>query len=115
MPTAHAVATELRKLADSLDTQPETIVHKASIYFWCDSKEEFLATAGLLPRPYKKSEDSYGTEDYRKIHLTHSTAVVDVDVSVYKSLTCQLVEPAKPAVYRCIPILSALEEAEIEE
>lgn len=115
MPLAHAVAIELRKLADSLDTQPDLEIKQGIVHFWCGSKEEFLSTASLLPRPFKKSEDTYGTEDYRRIHLSTATEALNVDVSVYKSLTCELVKAATPAVYRCVPILSEIEEAAIQE
>ena len=35
MPTAHEVATELRKLADSIDREPETETPVFSIYASC--------------------------------------------------------------------------------
>lgn len=114
MITAHDVATELRKLADSFDQKPEAIVCRATVSFYCDTKEEFLSAASLLPRPYSKGEDDYGSTAYRRIHLNHETSAMLVDVNVYKHLTCELVEPAKPAVYRCDPILSAIEEVNLE-
>lgn len=115
MPTAHELATELRKLADSFDVQPEAAIRQVSFSFYCDTKDEFLATARFIPRPFKKSEDSYGHERYRRIRLINETPSVRFNVSVEKVLTCELVEPAKPAVYRCVPILSLEEDAVLTE
>ena len=110
MPTAHQVATGLRKLADSLDQGPDLNIQPAWVSFYCDTKEMFLNTASLLPKPYtKRDTDTDGR--WSRIKLEHKDGIVDTAVSVLKSLTCELVEPAKPAVYRCDPILSALEEA----
>lgn len=110
MPTAHEVATELRKLADSLDRSPETIITKPSIYFYCNTKDEFIASASFVPRPFAKYES--GSDDrWRRIRIKHVTPALEVDASVEKALTCELIEPAKPAVYRCVPILSLEEEA----
>jgi hypothetical protein len=111
--TAGQVAIELRKLADSLDASPESIVRKPWVFFTCATRDEFVSTVKLLPRPCKKSEDKHGDEIWRKIHIEHDTEALDVRVSVLKSLTCELVEPAKPAVYRCVPILSLEEESEV--
>lgn len=110
MPTAHKVATGLRKLADALDEQPELKMQTAWVSFYCDTKDLFINAASILPHPYKKSESSPGTA-YSRISIEHKDIGVETRVSVQKSLTCELVEPAKPAVYRCDPILSAIEEA----
>lgn len=108
--TAHEVATELRKLADSLDKQPEAVVRKAWVSFYCDRKDEFLNTARLLPRPVKKSEN-HPERPYSRIKLEYMSDAMDAYASIEKSKTCELIEPAKPAVYRCAPILSDEEES----
>lgn len=114
MPKAHEIATELRKLADALDAQSEAVLPQPSLYMACDTKAEFIASAAFIPRPLRKSEDKDGLEAYRRIRLSHDVPALRVTTNVYKSLTCELVEPARPAVYRCDPILSALEEAQLE-
>jgi hypothetical protein len=115
MPTAKEVAIELRKLADSLEVGGETMVDRAYVYFAPSTKEEFLATARLMPRPLGKKEDSYGDSRYHKIYVEHKSPAMHVSVSVLKSLTCELVEPARPAVYRCAPILSEEEDLVLGE
>src|SRR6266705_1744992 len=102
---AGLVAMELRKLADALDVQPDEVIIKPWVSFYGDSKNEFLATARLMPRPFKKSVS------FDRIMLEHRNDGLEVRVSVPQALGCELVEPAKPAVYRCDPILSELEEA----
>lgn len=113
MPKAHEIATELRKLADALDVNPEAEHQKAWLWFYCDTKAQFLSAASIVPRPFRKRDDT-PNEKYSRIHLEHNTPALQVDASIYKHLTCELVEPARPAVYRCDPILSALEEAQLE-
>jgi hypothetical protein len=112
MPKAHEVATELRKLADSLDANPEVSLKLPWVMFYCDTKEQFLNAASILPRPLAKTE-SDANSSYNRIRIEYNTPAIEVSASVYKSLTYELVEPAKPAVFRCDPILSALEEAGI--
>lgn len=112
MPKAHEIAIELRKVIDALEANPEVDHQKPFLWFYCDTKESFISAASIVPRPFQKKEDTPGLK-YSRIHLEHNTPSLQVDVSVYKSLTCELVEPAKPAVYRCDPILSTLEEAQL--
>lgn len=113
MPKAHDIATELRKLADALDVQPELEMRKLWIDFYCSTKEEFLNAAAIMPRPFVKSESQPSSPEWNRIAVDHKTQAVEIKASVLKSLTCELVEPAKPAIYRCDPILSALEEAQL--
>jgi hypothetical protein len=112
MPFAHEVAAELRKLADSIDRSPDTKVVRASVYFSCHSKAEFLDIAKILPRPLAKRTDEKGNS-WDQVYLDHKTHAINITASVDKSLTCELVTPAKPAVYRCAPILSLEEDASL--
>lgn len=116
MPKAHEVATELRKLADALDKNPKATINKPTVYFTHSSygdgvKEQFLNLAKLLPRPIKKG-NGYGGED---LTLTHGTEALNIYASVPKTVTCELVEPARPAKYRCISVLSEDEEETLTE
>jgi hypothetical protein len=113
MPKANEVATELRKLADALDKNPECQVPKPYIYFSADDKETFLNTARSIPRPFVKGVDNAETR-YASIAVKHDGPFIYVWSSVLQTLTCELIEPAKPAVYRCDPILSEAEESMLE-
>jgi hypothetical protein len=115
MPLAHEVATELRKLADALDKSPEAEIEAPSVSFYhfahtTGCKEKFLSVARLLPRPIVKGEN-YSKDG---ITVSHKNDAIDIYASVPKAVTCELVEPAKPAVYRCDPILSEAEESSLE-
>jgi hypothetical protein len=111
MPTAHAIASDLRKFADTLDKQPEQklITPRLSFYHH-GGKDLFIALSKVFPSPLKKGEGYRGDE----ITLTHQTEALTVYASIEKSSVCVLVEEAKPAKYSCVPILSLDEEEEIE-
>jgi len=114
MPKANEVANELRKLADSLDVNPDADMVRPSIswYHWSEShKDKFLAVARLLPRPLNKK---VGTGEHADLTIEYRSDALLAYASIPRSLTCELVEPAKAAVYKCEPILSQLEESELE-
>jgi hypothetical protein len=99
------VATELRRLADALDKEPELEI---SPYLSIDadtSKETFLALARIMPRPMEKGIDFPNT-DYSDFKLEHGFW----KIKVAQSAMCILVEPARPARYECPSILSPEEE-----
>ncbi len=113
MPLASEVAAELRKFADRLDTNPDAVIASPHMifYHWNESdKSKFLEVAKLLPRPVIKGEDSGKTN----LRLTYDSPALSVVASIPKSISCVLVEPARPAVYDCITILSPEEDAELE-
>jgi hypothetical protein len=114
MPKANEVATELRKLADALDKSPDAEIVRPSMNFSHTyvgkAKEKFLALAHLLPLPLKKG-NGYSEN---VLELTYESATIIIASYIDKQLTCELVEPAKPAVYRCDPILSEAEESSLE-
>jgi hypothetical protein len=110
--SAGKVAAELRKLADALDTNPEAVVTKPWINFYGYDKATFAAVVKLLPRPLAKKVDG-GDESYRRIRVEYKSEAIDIDASVPQHLTCELVEPAKAAVYRCDPLLSLEEIDEV--
>jgi len=113
VPKASEVAAELRKLAESLEQEPDTEIQPVVIRSYHVSeaqKEHFLNLARLLPRPYRKEYEggklqlSYGT-DWR--------TPISVTAQIERSLVCHLVRPAQEAVYECEPLLSEAEEAQI--
>lgn len=107
------VAIELRKLADAFDAQPEAEVIKPWITFYGYAKEPFLATVRLMPRPLKKKVEDEGSK-WARVKVEYVSEAMDIAVSAPQSLTCEVVEPAKPAVYRCAPLLSEEEDAAME-
>lgn len=114
MPKASEVAAELRKFADSLDRNPDAEIAVPAIYshhWYKDSKQAFMNLARLMPRPLVKSL-SYGDKPDRV--LTYESPALRIVASIPQSLTCELIAPATPAVYRCDPILSESEDAELE-
>lgn len=108
--TAGQVAAELRCIADVLDKQPDTVIAKPDLNFWCDEKDVFLTTAKMFPHPLKKRMSGSDGDSYRRLYIEHDRDAVKMTTSIYQSQICELVEPAKPAVYHCPSILSAEEE-----
>ena len=107
MTTAGAVATELRRVADALDKEPKAEIAKPSLWFWNGgNKTAFLNLIHLLPRPLDKN---YRDDD--NLIVTGEYDAVDFQARVNRSAVCSLVEPAKPAVYKCESLLSDEEEA----
>lgn len=109
---AGLVASELRRLADSLDAQPDTSITKPWLFFYGHDKASFGAIVKLLPKPLTKRIEE-GCEEFRRIRVEYQNEAIDVCASVPQSLTCELLEPAKPAVYRCDPLLSLEEIDEV--
>ncbi len=110
MPKAYELAIELRKLADSLECEPEAEIRKPVIdfYHWGDTqKQQFLNLARLLPRPLVKTYD----DDY--FRLDHDTPALRIYTKIPRKDICRLVTPAREAVYECDPILSAEEESAV--
>lgn len=112
MPLASAVAAELRQLADSLDRNPEASIPQGWLSFsrdWGkDDKDKFLNVCRLMPRPATKKY----TET--SVTLTHATKNLNIYATIDRSEVCEIIEPARAAVYNCSPILSAEEDAELE-
>ena len=105
--TAGMVALELRRIADALVKEPEAEVTRPSLWFWCwSNKDEFLNLVRLLPRPLTKDY----TDDSELI-MRGEYEAIDFQCRINRSAVCTLIEPAKPAVYNCEPLLSDEEEA----
>ena len=105
MPFARDVANELRKLADALDKEPKTEVAQPLFSFINNTKEKFMASARLLPRPLAKviQQDFVALEN-----PNHREEPIWYRSEVNRNLVCELVSPA---VYKCEPLLSEAEEA----
>jgi hypothetical protein len=108
--TAAAVASELRILADALAVNPELEITRPTVYFYHGSeKGTFVELAKLLPRPLTKRVDP-DTDAYPDFYLEHDTPGISLIATIRRSAICEIVEPARPAVYHCPPILSPEEE-----
>ena len=122
MPKASEVAIELRKLADSLDAQPDQELFRPEVDFSCKykssagpnvAKERFIALAHILPRPLKKGHQTF---DENALELRYASDALIVVTSIEQSRVCTLIEPERviPAKYDCVPLLSDDENAGIE-
>lgn len=112
MPTAGAVAAELRKLVDALAKEPETEISEPSIYFshyQPNAKDLFLALVKVLPRPLVKNYT--GEDGQGDLQLKYSSPAMSINCYIHRSQVCTMVEPAKPAVYKCEPLFSDEDEA----
>ena len=111
MTTAGAVATELRRIADALDKEPEVEVAIPTLWFWSyGHKKSFLNLMRLMPRPFEKEYDNSNL-----IVSKSDLTAIQFQARVDRSAVCTLVEPAKPAVYKCEPLLSDKEEAALTQ
>jgi hypothetical protein len=105
---AKAIAKDLRILADALEVAPDLELPQPyfAIHFWNNTaKDAFLALVKLLPRPFSKEYDD------TDLRIRHDTTGLDINVYIQRSAVCELIAPAKPAEYRCEPLLSEDEES----
>lgn len=111
MPKAAEVAIALRKLADHFDQHADTEIITPELFFnhLGGTKESFLASVSILPRPLKKD---YGEENdqHAFLKVMHEAHNLDVRCLTYRSTVCKLVTPARGPVWECEPLLSADEE-----
>ena len=119
MPKASEVATELRKLADALDREPEQELIRPDLDFNCKyvgdaDKPTFLALARILPRPLAKGVCAYDADG---MQLTYTSPALIVTTEIKRSKVCRLIEPERtiPAKYECEPLLSPEEDAALTE
>jgi hypothetical protein len=111
--SAKNLAAELRTLANSLERMGDTEVKTPFVYFsynYCGdtAKDDFLALAKVLPRPLVKEYSD--TEFILKL----KTDSMRLQVSIERSKVCTLIEPAREAVYECLPLLSEEEDTSID-
>jgi hypothetical protein len=105
---ASEIAKDLRILADALEVAPDLELPQPyfAIHFWNNTdKDAFLALVKLLPRPFSKKYDD------TQLTIGHDTTGLDINVYIQRSAVCELIAPAKPAEYRCEPLLSEDEES----
>lgn len=111
MPKAGEVAIKLRRIADALDADADTVIVKPTLSFHPWEKEAFLALAAIFPRPYTKGDGW----NHSQITLTHDGNAVEVYAAIDRSRVCTIKVPAQPAIYDCEPsLLSQAEEQHID-
>lgn len=112
--TSHEYVKRLREIADYLETRPAFTLSdwkgesagRLDYYF---DKEEFLAAVRALGSGKKSVEtDSLGQP---KVVFTSGP----VQVLIEQDKVCRIIEPARPAVYDCEPLLSELEDASLSQ
>lgn len=115
MPKASEVAAELRRVAEALDREPETVIERGMLSFYCNQysaedkgKKVFLDLVRLLPKPLQKEADK---NDYT-VYLGKNGPLW-VRAKIARMTMCTLVSPAVEAVYDCVPLLSLEEEASL--
>ena len=112
MATLREIATALRNVADALDKGPDAECARPylSFHFWNGNKEQFLALANAFPRPFSKK---YEDRENGSLEIEHDDPALGTYAKIPRSVVCQLVEPARPAVYKCEPLLSEEEVATV--
>jgi hypothetical protein len=117
MPLAKDVSTELRKLADALDLHPDVETCVPRLAFFYDSEQDkakFIATANILPHPLVKVYPM-DSNAYSRVSVMYEAPALRVSTSIYRQAVCELISPAKPAVYDCKLTLSGDEDAALTE
>ena len=109
---ASEVATELRKIADALDTNPQARMPTFHVYASFDDKQLFADAARTLPHPLKKWAD-LSDSIISRFHVGYKNKALQLDVSIYRDKICKVIEPSVPAVYECEPLFSEDEEVEL--
>lgn len=103
MSLAKEVAAELRRVADCFDLHPEIEVITPDLSFWYgagNTKDKFLATARILPRPVVKNYPK-DNESYSRVSVEHKAPALNITTSIYRESVCRIIEPARPTVYDC--------------
>ena len=114
MPKPNEVALELKKFAAALEAMDSELdIPYIFLHSTHTNKESFLAFARSMPRPITKEVLS-PEKEYAELRMRYKSDAITIWSSIKRSLTCELIEPAKPAVYRCEPILSVEDESTLE-
>lgn len=104
----------LRQLADYLENNPDiptpsstTVTACATDYLNEEGTKHNMQAVAKCPGPWSKEfDDSFLT-------LTRKFAGIELQVFCNRNHVCKMVEPAKPAVWDCEPLLSAKEFEEL--
>lgn len=106
--------SNLRTLADLLEKNGDTEIQMSSAIVWIYNKESFLTLAKDFPRPVRKVREERNYGNFKLEHgVLLSTGVIELLIP--NSRICELIEPARPAVYKYPQILSLEEEEELKK
>lgn len=108
MPKAVDLALELEKLANHYRDLGDATVNPIHCLDFHTGKESFLNAVAQMPHPFSKV---YKGDDFA---VVYRGAGVVIEHYAKRDRVCRIVEPAKPAVYECEPLLSPAEVARIE-
>lgn len=111
MPKAQEVANELRKLVEALEKMPDAEIKRPYLLLSSYDAPTFRAAAKIMPKPFKK-DVAYADSDNPELRMIYGNPTIHIQASVPQKLVCKVIEPAKPAVYDCAPVLSEAEDAE---
>jgi hypothetical protein len=97
----------LRKLADLLEKHGDAEIYMSASNVWIYGKQNFLEVAKDFPRPCRKATEDWECGDFKLMHgdLTTNSLIA---LRIPRTLVCNLIEPAKPAVpavYDCPDVL----------
>lgn len=107
MPKARELALELEKLANHYRNLGDVEVHPLHCLDYHVGKQSFLDAVARMPHPFNKV---YRGDDFAVIYRT--PAIV-IEHYAKRDRVCRIVEPAKPAVFECLPLLSQEEVASL--
>ncbi len=108
---SHDYAHAMKLVADFLLSKPAFNLpdyedgFSAKLYYYAD-KAGFLAAARALGGVKNVTDERY-------FCLTNKLPRSQFSISAERSAVCRLIEPAKPAMYDCEPLLSQTEEQEL--
>ena len=97
---------------NSANNKLQAVVMEAELSRSPSMSPEDVTLARLMSHPFVKEYSDREIElrhDFMASDTRHDYAVRHY-VKIQRASVCELVEPAKPAVYRCVPLLSDEEE-----
>ena len=105
--TTEGLVAGLRQIADYYEAHPDSILPYVTVMAFPETREQFLAEAKRLAAGAKieKSLAPYKEEYFR---ITRTFGTVNIEVEIRQALLCRLLEPARPAVYDCPPLLEEI-------
>lgn len=110
MPKASEIAAELRKVAASLEQEPEAEVTRPLCFFYADSTEELATLGRILPHPLSKFFEEY---EYGNAGFEYDNGAAWIRACVDRKMVCERIQvgtKVEPAA-----ILPAREETFVPE
>jgi hypothetical protein len=107
--TTHDLAKDLRNLADKLEAADSALAGNEflMLHLWFQDKAAFVSVAKAIGGIKKLTDWDY--------ELNSECGLLRICLKIPRNAVCRLVEPAKPAVYECEPLLSEAELSEVSD